>query len=74
MKYVGVMCFVAICELLLCYALQKRLMCFAGILWKFGIGSSLRQGAALGFNLSPFTAHFSAEVILAMSKIGLRYC
>lgn len=43
---------------------------FGGILWKFGIVSSLREG----FNLLPFTAHFSPEVILAVSKTGLRYC
>lgn len=43
---------------------------FAGILWKFGIGSSLREG----FNLLPFTAHFSTEVVLEVSKTGLRYC
>lgn len=64
------MYFVAVCELLLQYALQKHLICFACILWKFGVGSSLGEG----FNHSPFTAHFSPEVILAVSKTRFRYC
>jgi len=46
----------------------------AGVLWRSGIGSALREGAALGFSLAPFTAHFSPEVIPVVSETGLGYC